>query len=88
MHKNPSKAGFIIAAPNCPTSVKPLSKAVTAELKLIYKEIENHNFKTQHHSGVKTFRPVQSNQNIIDTINILNYIPCFFTINRPSFHLR
>lgn len=37
--KNPTKAKFIIAAPKC--SVKPPSKAVTAELKLIYNQMEH-----------------------------------------------
>ena len=70
MHKNPTKANFIIAAPKC--SVKPLSKAVAAALKLIYKETENYNFKTQYYTGVKTFWPVQSSESVIDIINILN----------------
>ena len=52
--------------------MKPFSKAVVAALKLIYKEIENHNFKTQYHAGVKTFWPVQSNESVIDIINKLN----------------
>ena len=55
-HINPTKARFIIAVPKC--SVKTLSIAVTAALKLIYKQIENYNFKTQYYSGVKTFWPV------------------------------
>ena len=35
--------------------MKPLSKAVTAALKLIYNQVENYHFKTQYHSGVKRF---------------------------------
>ena len=46
LHKNPSKARFIIAAPKC--SVKPLSKAVTAALKLMYKQVENYNYKSHY----------------------------------------
>ena len=40
MQKSPTKARFIIAAAKC--SVKPLLKAVTAELKLIYNQIEHY----------------------------------------------
>lgn len=43
LHKHPSKDRFITAALQC--SVKPLSKAVTSELELMYKQIETHNFK-------------------------------------------
>ena len=43
LHKHPSKARFIIVAPQC--SVKLLSKAVTLVLKLMYKQIETYNFK-------------------------------------------
>ena len=35
--------------------MKQFSKAATAGLKLIYKQIGNYNFKTQYYSGVKTF---------------------------------
>ena len=49
-----------------------LSKAVTAALKLIRKQVENYNFKIQYYSIVKTFWPVQSNRSIINKINKLN----------------
>ena len=45
LHKNPTKARFIIATPKC--LVKSLSKAVTAVFKLTYKQIGNCNFKVQ-----------------------------------------
>ena len=35
IYENPTKTRFIIALPECPA--KPLSKALTAGLKLIYK---------------------------------------------------
>ena len=70
LHKNPTKARLIIAAPKY--LEKPLSKVVIVALKLIYKQIENYNFKTLYHCGVKTFWRVQSNQNVISTINKLN----------------
>ena len=70
LHKNPSKSRFIIAAPKC--SVKPLSKAVTAALKLLYKQIENYNYKTHYYSSVKTFWPIQSNQAVLQAIDKIN----------------
>lgn len=39
LHKNSTKARFIIAAPKC--SVKPFLKAATASLKPIYKQTGN-----------------------------------------------
>ena len=42
MHQNLTKAKFIIAAPQC--SVKPLLKAVTVALKLIYNHNKHSNF--------------------------------------------
>ena len=44
LHDNPTKTGFIIAAP---WSVKPLSKAFTATLKIMHRLIKNYNFKSQ-----------------------------------------
>ena len=44
LHKNSIKGRFIFAATKC--SVKPLSKAATGALTLIYNQIENYNFKT------------------------------------------
>ena len=70
MHKSPTKARLIIAMSKC--SVKPLSKVVTAPLKLTYKQIGNYNFKIQYYSGVKTFWLVHGNQSVINTINKLN----------------
>ena len=40
LYKNPTKIRFLIAAPKC--KMKPLSKAVTAALKLIYNQIESN----------------------------------------------
>ena len=70
LHKTPSKARFIVAATNC--SVKPLSKAVTSALKLIYNQIETYNKKTLYFSGVKSFWPIQNNIQVIDSIKKLN----------------
>ena len=36
LHKNPIKARFPIPAPN--SSMRPLSRAITAALKLVYKQ--------------------------------------------------
>ena len=70
MHKNPTKARFIIAKRKC--SVKPISSAVIAALKLIYRLTGNYNFKTQYYAGVKTCLPIQSHESVIATINKLN----------------
>ena len=43
MHKVPSKARFIVAAPKC--SIKPLSKAITSAFKLIFDQIQSYNNK-------------------------------------------
>ena len=70
MHRISTKARFIIPAPKC--SMKLLSKAVTGALKLIYKQIENYNFKIQYYSNVTTLWPVESNQSAIEAIIKLN----------------
>ena len=70
LHKNPTKARFIVAAPNC--SIKPLSKAVTQVLKLMFKQIEMYNHKSTYFSGVKSFWPIQNNQPVIEAIKKLN----------------
>ena len=51
IQKHPSKARFIIAAPQC--SVKPLSKAVISLLKHMYKQNETFNSKMYFFSNVK-----------------------------------
>ena len=61
--------------------MKQLSKAATAGLKLIYRQIGNYNFETQYYSGVKTFWPVQSNQYFIDAINKWNSRNKFISIS-------
>ena len=43
LHQSPTKARFIIAVPNF--SVKPLSKAVSAALKLLHNQIKYCNFR-------------------------------------------
>lgn len=53
LHKNPIKARFPIPAPN--SSMRPLSRAITAALKLVYKQNKKYNFNTQYYSGAKTF---------------------------------
>lgn len=46
-------------------------RAVREALKLIYKQIENFNFKSRYYSGFKTFWSVQNEQYNINTINNL-----------------
>ena len=70
LHKKPTKSRFIIAAPKC--SMKPLSKAITKILKLMYTQIENYNKKCHFFSGVKTFWTIQNNTPVINSINSLN----------------
>ena len=70
LHKKPTKARFIIAAPQC--SLKPLTKAITKVFKLIFHQIEAYNNKCHFFSGVKTFWTVQNNKPVIDSINKLN----------------
>ena len=70
MHKNPTKARFIVAAPKC--SVKPLSKTVTSVFKLFFKQIESYNNKSKFFSGVNTFWVIQNNKPVTDAIKNLN----------------
>ena len=53
LHQHPSKTRSLIATPQC--SVIPLSKALTSELTLLYKQIETYNTKMHYFSGVKSF---------------------------------
>ena len=70
LHKNPSKARFIIAAPKC--SLKPLSKSLTSAFKLIFKQVESYNKHTNIFSGVNSFWTILNNQPVINSINSLN----------------
>ena len=58
LRKSPSKARFIIAAPQF--SVNLVSIAVTLVLKLMYKQIESYNFEIYYVSGFKSFWKVQN----------------------------
>ena len=70
MHKNPIKARFIVASPNC--SIKPLSKAITSAFRLFYRQIESYNNKSRYFTGVNSFWVVQSNKPVFEAINRLN----------------
>ena len=72
MDKNPTKTRLMVAG--LKLSVKLLSKDVKTAIKLMYKQIENYNFKTRYCSGIKTFWLVQGNQSVIDTMSRLNSI--------------
>ena len=51
---------------------KTTFRAVTEALKLIYKQIENFNFKSRYYTDFKTFWSVQNKEyNITNTINNL-----------------
>ena len=70
MHKIPSKARFIVAAPIC--SIKQLSKAVTTAFKIFFKMIERYNKISSFFSGVNTFWVIQNNVPVINSVNQLN----------------
>ena len=70
LHKKPTKARFIIAAPKC--SLKLMSKAITKVFKLMYNQIEDYNKKCHFFTGVKTFWTIQNNSPVIKSINNLN----------------
>ena len=55
-----SKARLLIGAPQC--FIKLLSKAVTAVLKLMYRQIEKYNSTSYYFLGVKLFLTKQYNQ--------------------------
>ena len=52
LHKSPPKPRFILPAPN--NAVQPLSKAVTAILKLFFHQIEAYYKKCQYFSGINS----------------------------------
>ena len=60
---SPTEMRLIIAVPKF--SVKPLSMAVQAGLRLMYRQIDNYSFKTRHYSGVKALWLVQSSQSVM-----------------------
>ena len=70
MHKIPSKARFIVAAPVC--SIKQLSKVVTTAFKIFFKQIEKYNKISSFFSGVNTFWIIQNNVPVINSVNQLN----------------
>lgn len=67
MHKNPTKAMFIIAGPQM-FSETTFESSYSC-IKAIYKQIEHYNFKTQYWSGIKGFWPVQINEAVLDATN-------------------
>ena len=70
LHKSPPKARFIIAAPN--NALKPLSKALTAILKLFFHQIESYHKKCQYFSGINSFWVIESNKPVIDCLKKLS----------------
>ena len=85
LRKNLTKARFIITAPKC--SMKLMSKDVIAAPKVIYNQIEHYNFKTQYHSGAKTFLPVQDNQAVTNAIKKINLRNKAFSISGFDFSI-
>lgn len=83
---------------NLQCSVKPLSKAVNAVLKLMYKQMETYNSKSYYFSGIKSSWPGQNNQPVTDALSKLNvrnkalsiptYDFCTHYINMPHNKLK
>ena len=65
--------------------VKPLSKAATSVLKLMYEQIETYNFKLRYFSEVKSLQPVQNNQPGIYTMKKINSRNKAFSVASFSF---
>ena len=70
MHKNPSKARFIIASPK--SFIKPLARTITSVFHLFFRQIQIYNDKCRFFTGVNTFWVVQNNKLVIDAMNGLN----------------
>ena len=70
LHKNPTKARFIIASQKC--SIKKLSKDITSIFKLAYTQIERYNQKASTFSGINTFWVIQNNIPVLNTLNKIN----------------
>ena len=70
LHKKPTKARFIIAAPKC--SIKPLSKSITSVFKLLFNQIHSYNDESRYYSGVNSFWTILNNKPVINSINNLN----------------
>ena len=69
-HKNPVGSLLIIASKNC--STKPLSKAVSNVIKLIYSKTENLNHKSKFLSNYNKFWVLQNVNPVIENINIIS----------------
>ena len=70
MHKNPTKARFIIASPK--SSIKPLARTITSIFCLFFRQIQTYNDKCRFFTGVNTFWVVQNNKPVINAMNWLN----------------
>jgi len=70
LHKNPSKARFIIASKHC--STKPLSKTVSSIFKLIYMQIENFHKKAKFMSHYNKFWVLQNVDPVLKNISLIN----------------
>ena len=53
MHKNPTKARFIIASPK--SSIKPLARTILSVFHLFFRQIQTYNDKCRFFIGVNTF---------------------------------
>ena len=70
MHKNPTKARFIIASPK--SSIRPLVRTITSIFRLFFRQMQTYNNKCRFLTGVNTFWVVQNNKPVIDATNGFN----------------
>ena len=74
LHKNPTKALFIIGTFKC--FLKPLSKYITATLKILFHQIQNCNNHSRQFSGIYTFWTIFNNYPLIKDIGKINKHSC------------
>ena len=70
LHKNPTKARFIIASKFC--STKPLSQAVSKIFGFIYKQVESFHTKAKFLSNYNKFWVLQNVNPILEKIKTIN----------------
>ena len=83
MHKNPIKARFIIGSKTA--SLKPLGKAMTNIFSLAFKMKNSYYRKSRFFSGLKHFWPIDSHNQIIETLDRLSKKKQAHSINTFDF---
>ena len=72
MHKNPTKARFIIGATKCLVKRKAITAALNINWYITKSNTITWKLSTQYYHSVKIFWPVQNNQTVIDAISEIN----------------